>query len=216
MSVACCLFCALVRLKMESLSPSLNSIFFSLFLLVELTICLYPSVAGAASVSQAQQAEVFNQKKAHVNTIFKLYSALEDQGWLDSNSGFAQNQTMQYALLGSLADTINYNCLPREQRLVKDYFVDKVDEKGSFVLYLAVNSLSIGNEYYYLEGFFNEANLKVDISYRKDLSKKEFDILIEAAKKSHPHNIMDFIGLSASINNGSKGKNLILKNTYYW
>ena len=173
-----------------------------IFLLVELCITCYHTVEGVP-FQPNYQVENLEQKKAHLDHIYKIYKTLEDQGYVDPSLGIARNETMKYALMGSVSNIVNYKCTPRQQKNIKEHVVEKLDESGSFSLYMSVDSLSDGNEYFYIEGDLDKETLKVNIDFHRTLSKPEY----HRAKKTVFSYFSSLYQTTDSFNNGSKGKN---------
>ena len=156
-------------------------------------------VSAKTGAIDSQFQVIHGEKKAYLNTVSKLYRVLLDQGLLDS-SEMGRNHTEEMALLGTLSDTMNYKCPPRENRIIRSHFIKKLDKNGNFEMYVAVNSLYKGDEYFYLEGIMSESDLKTRVVHRRDINEIEYNRVLTKQKvaKSFPK--------STSINNGSKCK----------
>ena len=169
--------------------------------------------------------KILNEKLSHLNLISKVTRLLQDQDMLllDSSSEI-QNTTKNLALLGAVSDTINRMCSPREQRVIQSYIIENIDVKGVFSMYIAVNSLLSGDEYFYLEGVMTDDSLKAEISYHRVIDKPVYMELLNSQKNTVLSNnnwkktlnatiynkkvLLDdqFRQYSVNFNNGSNGR----------
>jgi len=179
-----------------------------LFLLAECFFMCSRTVEG--SPVQANNKKSLETKKTHLDRIHNYFLVMENQGFIDPSLGAPNYETYKYALMGSLSDYLNYQRTPRQLVNIKDYVVEKLEESGSFSVYVFMDSLADGDSYYRLKGVFDMEDLKVDLQFKKKLSRGDY----EAAKASLPsslfHSLIQFSGGNFTFNNGSKGEELTL------
>lgn len=184
------------------------------FLLAEICFSCFHAVEGT-KFQPNYEVEHLEQKKTHLSHIHDIYVQLENLGYIDPALGVAKYETMERAALGSLLSVMNYECIPKHLVHLTDKVVEKIDQDGSFSVFIAVNSLADGNKYYHFEGDIDIDTLKLNIKYRKELSRKEFQEVKETAPASVLHTLYQKVGNgSSSFNNGSKGETDLLFNIY--
>ena len=101
------------------------------------------------------------EKGARLRSVAKLYQILE----VLNNAIFQQNITREFALIGCLSDAMNHGSTPQTSKVIQEYILAKFDDDRNFEVYVSTNSLSTGDEYFYLYGVLSDKDLEVKLDF---------------------------------------------------
>ena len=197
-------WCAMIRLI---------AVFVVVLSILEITA--YLCQTGVASSSSSLMIK--EEKVARLRSVAKLYQILED-GRLLNNAIFQQNTTREFALIGCLSDAMNHGSTPKTYKVIQEYILAKFDDDRNFEVYVSTNSLSTGDEYFYLYGVLSDKDLEAKLDFCEVVNGNVFEdrrmqfegywprLLADAAVDSQRHR--------SSFNNGSKGGWVPQQKTY--
>ncbi len=188
MSVLYAVVCLTLRLKMSKFINNWNATIVLSLIILEFIACLNPSNAATSGL-------VLKEKQAHLDKISHLYKLLKDHGF----TGESQNASRRFALVGSISDKLNLGLSPRDYYNIRNTYIDEFRENGQFSIYITVNSLSSGDEYFYLEGLMSEEDLDAKFIKVQRMNKQDY---LKETLRQQKHKSLLF---TTAINNGSKG-----------
>lgn len=173
--------------------------------ILEITAYLCQSGGVGSSTGSVMIKE---EKAARLRSVTKLYQVLQD-GRLLNKAIFKQNITREFALIGCLSDAINRGSSPKTYKVIQEYIVAKFDSAGNFEVYVSTNSLSTGDEYFYLYGVLSEKDLEVTLDFCEMVNGDMFEdrrLQFEEDRSGSLADVaLDSKQQRSSFNNGSKG-----------
>ena len=141
---------------------------------------VYPAGSSNDSTSTmiGDDSLLLTDKRARLKASTELHRILQEKGLLAFRGD--NNGSREFALMGSISDEINLNAAPRDYKVIRGHSVKMFDEEGgNFNVYVSSNSLSAGDEYFYLQGSFSEGNLETTLDYCEVVSKDKFRGVME-------------------------------------
>lgn len=122
---------------------------------------------------------------------------------LGRKAGLDADELNKIVLLGLISEEMNEGLVPRDQKYIRWYNIESVNQSGNYLIHLLVNSLSQGTHCQCIEGVVDFDRFTVNISKQRKL---EATYCVQKVDRLQNGRSKFRTSSANAINNGSRGK----------